>query len=92
MKPERRRRRMVRRAGWFRPADSVAFYPATPRGELAKEILVGELGTWLVRSLQAVLLAPQAEVRAEVVAVQAARPDWRPRLVAIAVGNHPASK
>ena len=29
---------MVRRAGWYRPADTVAFFPATPGGELAKGI------------------------------------------------------
>ena len=29
---------MVRKAAWYRPADCVAFYPPSPRGELAKEI------------------------------------------------------
>ena len=29
---------MVRKAGWYRPADCVGFYPPTPRGELAGEI------------------------------------------------------
>ena len=35
---ERRRRKMVRKAAWYRPADCVGFYPPSPRGELAKEI------------------------------------------------------
>jgi hypothetical protein len=35
---ERRRKKMVRKAAWYRPADCIAFYPATPKGELAREI------------------------------------------------------
>ena len=37
-KAERRKTKMVRKAGWYRPADCVGFYPPTPRGELAGEI------------------------------------------------------
>ena len=37
-KAERRKRKMVRKAAWYRPADCVGFYPPTPRGELAGEI------------------------------------------------------
>ena len=37
-KAERRKRKMVRKAAWYRPADCVGFYPPTPRGELANEI------------------------------------------------------
>ena len=33
-KEERRRRKMVRKVGWYRPSDCVGFFPATPRGEL----------------------------------------------------------
>ena len=37
-KAEGRKNKMVRKAGWYRPADCVGFYPPTPRGELAGEI------------------------------------------------------
>ena len=37
-KEERRRKKMVRKAAWYRPADCVGFYPPTPRGELVGEI------------------------------------------------------
>ena len=31
---ERQREKHLKKAAWFRPADSVAFFPATPGGEL----------------------------------------------------------
>jgi hypothetical protein len=42
---ERRKRRGLRRAAWFRPADTVLFLPATPNSELAgmaREVLAEE--------------------------------------------------
>jgi hypothetical protein len=55
-KDERRKRKMVRRVGWYRPADTVGFYPATPRGELAKEIgkVLEEEGARIGMSLRVV--------------------------------------
>ena len=35
---ERRKRKMVRKSSWYRPADCVGFYPPTPGGELTQEI------------------------------------------------------
>ena len=35
---ERRKRKIVRKTSWYRPADCVGFYPPTPRGELNQEI------------------------------------------------------
>ena len=35
---ERRRRKMVRKVAWYRPADCVGFFPSTPGGELNKQI------------------------------------------------------
>ena len=35
---ERRRRKMVRKTAWYRPADCVGFYPPTPGGELNHQI------------------------------------------------------
>ena len=32
-KEERRRKKMVRKAAWYRPADCVGFYPPTPQHE-----------------------------------------------------------
>ena len=35
---ERRRRKLVRKTSWYRPADCVGFYPPTPAGELNQGI------------------------------------------------------
>ena len=35
---ERRRRKMVKKTSWYRPADCVGFSPPTPGGELTQEI------------------------------------------------------
>ena len=35
---ERRRKKLVKRVGWYRPADCIGFFPATPGGELNKRI------------------------------------------------------
>ena len=35
---ERRKAKIVRKVGWYRPADTVGFFPATPGGELVKEV------------------------------------------------------
>ena len=32
---------MVRRVAWYRPADCVGFFPATPKGELSQ--MIGEV-------------------------------------------------
>ena len=54
--------------------------------DLAKELLV-RMAPPLTPPLS------QEDVRQEVTVLQASRPaGWQPRLVAIAVGNHPASK
>ena len=37
-KEERRKRKLVRKVSWYRPADCVGFYPPSPRGELVTEI------------------------------------------------------
>ena len=37
-KEERRKAKMLKKVAWYRPANCVTFYPATPRGELAKGI------------------------------------------------------
>ena len=37
-KEERRKKKMVKKAAWHKPADCVGFFPPTPGGELAKEI------------------------------------------------------
>ena len=34
---ERRREKILKKSSWYRPADVVGFYPASPRGELASE-------------------------------------------------------
>ena len=35
---ERRKAKIVRKVGWHRPADAVGFFPATPGGELVKQV------------------------------------------------------
>ena len=37
-KEERRKRKMIRKAAWYRPADVVGFFPPSPRGELVANI------------------------------------------------------
>ena len=37
-KEERRRRKILRKASWYRPADCVGFFPPTPGGELSRKI------------------------------------------------------
>ena len=37
-KEERKRKKMVRKVAWYRPADCVGFYPPTPGGELARSV------------------------------------------------------
>ena len=37
-KEERRKEKILKKSSWYRPADVVGFYPASPRGELASEI------------------------------------------------------
>ena len=37
-KKERQEKKLLSKAAWFRPADSVAFMPATPGGELSSEM------------------------------------------------------
>ena len=32
------RKKLVKRVGWYRPADCIGFFPATPGGELNKRI------------------------------------------------------
>ena len=44
---ERRKKKMMSKTSWYRPANTVGFFPATPDGALAKEfqeILTEELG------------------------------------------------
>ena len=55
-KEERRRKKMVRKAAWYRPADCVGFYPPTPRGELVSEIneMLKEEGRRIKVNLRAV--------------------------------------
>ena len=55
-KEERRKKKLVNKAAWYRPADAVGFYPATPRGELAKDIgkVLEEEGGRLGMKLRAV--------------------------------------
>ena len=55
-KAERRRRKMVRKVAWYRPADCVGFYPPTPRGELVTEIskVLKEEGQRINMNLRAV--------------------------------------
>ena len=46
---------MLKKAAWYRPANCVAFYPATPRGELVKGIntILEEEGQRVGMSLRA---------------------------------------
>ena len=37
-KEERRRKKIVRRVGWYRPAGCFSFFPATPRAEQNEKI------------------------------------------------------
>ena len=55
-KNERIKRKMIRRVGWYRPADCVGFFPATPRGELNKEIsaILEEEGKRIKMSLRSI--------------------------------------
>ena len=45
-KEERRRRKLMTKTSWYRPSETVGFYPATPKQTLAKEIqrIVSEEG------------------------------------------------
>ena len=47
---------MIKRAAWYRPADSVGFYPPTPRGELVSKIgkVLQEEGLRINMNLRAV--------------------------------------
>ena len=55
-KAERRKRKMVRRAAWYRPADAVGFFPPTPRGELVNNIakVLKEEGSRIGLNLRAI--------------------------------------
>ena len=53
---ERRRRKMVRKTSWYRPADCVGFFPPTPGGELTQEInqILKEEGRRINMNLRAI--------------------------------------
>ena len=64
---------MIKRAAWYRPADSVGFYPPTPRGELVSKIgkVLQEEGLRINMNLRAV------ETGGLSIGKQLVRPDLR---------------
>ena len=72
-KAERRKKKMVKVAAWYRPADCVGFYPPTPRGELVSEIgkVLKEEGSRINMDLRAV------ETGGLSIGKQLVRPDLR---------------
>ena len=70
---ERRKKKMVKRAAWYRPADCVGFYPPTPRGELVSKIgkVLQEEGLRINMNLRAV------ETGGLSIGKQLVRPDLR---------------